>query len=243
MDLKPEFLCKITDIEEWLYNFGLIAVANQLDESRQSAIIPAYLRDDALQAFKDSELPSLTPFVERYKRLITTLKIYRHSTDKMSVYYRIFEEVVLSPGMDPGDFVREISRLLSLAMPGICKEDLDFFVRQKLLSALPENIAAIIRICDFGSTSELVDKTRIILSANQGNHLQPFTSVIKAAESLKTEAPKESRTVTKTTLETYCIGSRTSKSRPEPIRALLLILTLERSAKSAGVSGILQATA
>ncbi|KII70617.1 Retrovirus-related Pol polyprotein from transposon 17.6 [Thelohanellus kitauei] len=191
MDLKPEFLCKNTDIEEWLYNFGLIAVANQWDESRQSAIIPAYLRDDALQAFKDSELPSLTPSVERYKRLITMLKIYRHSTDKMSAYYRSFEEVVLSPGMDPGDFVREISRLLSLARPGISKEDLDFFVRQKLLSALPENIAAIIRICDFGSTSELVDKTRIILSANQGNHLQPFTSVIKAAESLKTEAPKE----------------------------------------------------
>ncbi|KII72494.1 hypothetical protein RF11_07762 [Thelohanellus kitauei] len=60
-EIRPEFWTKTSDVNKWLFLFDDLSVANGWNEARQAAVLPFFLKDDALEAYSESPLHSESP--------------------------------------------------------------------------------------------------------------------------------------------------------------------------------------
>ncbi|KII62212.1 hypothetical protein RF11_13226 [Thelohanellus kitauei] len=129
---KRDTLLNFCDVDEWMFKFEIHASANNLDESKQSSLAPAFFSGRVLDLYLKSGIHPSPPFASKLKKIFNFLRSKTSTHDLMSSSYRDFESANFAPGEDLSDFVGLLSDLLEKARPSINEADRNFIVIQKL---------------------------------------------------------------------------------------------------------------
>ncbi|KII63529.1 hypothetical protein RF11_08059 [Thelohanellus kitauei] len=169
-EIRPEFLTKAYDVNKWLFLFEELAVANKWNEARQAAVLPVFLRDDALEAYMESPLHTESPSPSKLKKLKTLLRNFRTTNDTISSAFVRFENARLAPGEDIKDFAKKLSQSIRTARPNLSEEDRNFFVLQKLLASLPKQTSSILRVLPDLKLDDTINKARQLMMDDESTN-------------------------------------------------------------------------
>lgn len=167
--LDPDYLTKASDIEEWLFNFNVVSTANGWDEVRQSAVLPAFFRDDALDEYKKTPFVNDAPSKKKYEQILGMVRNLRKSSEELSILYDRFSDAVLLPGQNVKTFAMHLEKLLRQSRPSMATDDIKFMVFKKIVSSLPENVSFQLTLLGCDDIETLCNKANILMSKQSRN--------------------------------------------------------------------------